>query len=65
MASRTEMIGVQHYDSDGGLDWFVKGSQWTDWYRHELKRKSKEDIRREVLEAFTRALDFALELGKD
>ena len=63
MASRTRIIGVQHYDSDGGLDYHINGSQWLNWYRHEAKEKSQEEIKVMLLKKFEQAVDRALEMN--
>lgn len=61
MASRTKLIGVQEYDRDGGLDYFICGTDWQEWYRWRLQSKSKEEIRQEILTKFELALNRAME----
>lgn len=71
MASRTKLIGVQEYDRNGSLDWFICGSQWIDWYG--WRKKSFEEnadpafvkgaIKQELMNKFERAVDVALNMG--
>ena len=44
MASRTPLLTIQYYDRDGGLDWAIHGSQWSEWYTDQLTRKSKSQL---------------------
>ncbi len=60
MASRTKLIGVQYYDSDGGLDWFWCGSDWLSWRDHQLKKGlTEKELKQRIRDKFERALDSA------
>ena len=61
MASRTPLLTIQYYDRDGGLDWAIHGSQWSEWYTDQLTRKSKNEIRTEIELKFKSLLDAALD----
>lgn len=68
MASRTKLIGVQEYDKDGGLDWYVHGAclEWFDRRSMQLKATGLSDsvirsvCRQEILCKFEKALEFAI-----
>lgn len=68
MASRTKLIGLQYYDRDGGLDYYIWGSQWSDWYDDSLKRSpynlsvTKKILKRKLMEKFEMAVDRALDM---
>lgn len=68
MASRTKLIGLQIYDSDGSLDYFIDGSYREYFDRQVLMntRLTKEDlekkIKKELTDKFLIALEAAFEI---
>jgi len=68
MASRTKLIGIQYYDNDGGLDFYILGSQWLDWYEREIElslqsgSKTRVEIKARLLNIFEKAVDRALDM---
>lgn len=67
MSSRTKLIGLQAYESDGGLDWFWCGSEWIEWRDWRLKTVSAEEVKNEMRQKFERAMESAFEsaVGRD
>jgi len=64
MAKRTELLGISEIDNHGGLDFFIWGSQWLEWFKWRRKIKSDKEIKIEILEKFELCLDRAFKMGK-
>lgn len=62
MASRTKILSIQYYDRDGGLDWSIHGSEWSEWYKHQRISKTKEEVAVKIREKFERMLEVALDM---
>jgi hypothetical protein len=54
MASRTKLIGVQTYDSDGSLDWFYKGTEMDEFVE---RVGNKETAQARLIAKFSQAID--------
>ena len=60
MATRNELLGVSEYDRDGGLDYFIYGSQWKEWIEWKRERSTNDEIKKEVMKKFELCLDRAM-----
>ena len=59
MALRTELMGLQYYDRDGGLDWFYCGSEWLVWRDSRLQSCSIDELKDQLRSKFEKLLQSA------